>query len=150
MSRVFAIDQGDLGSILGQVIPKTQKWYLMPASLPLSIVRVKWSNLGNRVALSPTPQCGSYWKGAICKSSNNWYTPLLEQFFCRFQFVERSKVMLKYEFIVPKRVLNVWDKEMISDIMIAVLIKLFKRIFPHTSDKHATPKRNRWREYYAF
>ena len=30
MVRVFANDLGDLGSIPGRVIPKTQKWYLMP------------------------------------------------------------------------------------------------------------------------
>ena len=29
MVRVFANGPGDLGSIPGRVIPKTQKWYLM-------------------------------------------------------------------------------------------------------------------------
>ena len=54
MSRVFANGPGDQGSILGQVIPKTQKWYLKPPCLTLSIIRhgsrIKWSNPGKGVA----------------------------------------------------------------------------------------------------
>ena len=68
MGRVFTNGLGDWGSILGLVIPKTQKWYLMPPYLTLNIIRyesrVKWNNPGNRVAPSPTPQCSSYWKGS--------------------------------------------------------------------------------------
>ena len=52
------------GSILGRVIPKTQKWYLIPSCLTLSIIRyvsrVKWSNPGKGVALSITVRCSSY------------------------------------------------------------------------------------------
>ena len=60
MVRVFANGQGDLGSVPGRVIPKTQKkWYLIPPCLTLSIVRygsrVKCSNPGKGVAPSPTP-----------------------------------------------------------------------------------------------
>ena len=59
--RVFANRPGDLGSIPGRVIPKTQKWYLMPPCLTLSIIRygprVKWSNPGKGVSPSPTPRC---------------------------------------------------------------------------------------------
>ena len=47
------------GSIPGRVIQKTQTSDLMPPCLTLSIIRyvsrVKWSNLGNGVAPSPTP-----------------------------------------------------------------------------------------------
>ena len=54
---------GDRGSIPGRVIPKTQKWYLMPPCLTLSIIRhgsrVKWSNPGKRIMPSTTPRCGS-------------------------------------------------------------------------------------------
>ena len=58
--RVFANGLGNLGSIPGQVMPKTfKKWYLMSPCLTLSIIRyrsrVKWSNPGKRVAPSPTP-----------------------------------------------------------------------------------------------
>ena len=46
---------------------RPKKWYLMPPSLTLSIIRyrprVKWSNAGNGAALSLTPRCSSYWKG---------------------------------------------------------------------------------------
>ena len=41
MVRVFANGPGDLGSIPGRVILKTQKWYLMLTCLTLSIVRIK-------------------------------------------------------------------------------------------------------------
>ena len=54
MVRVFANGSGDLGSIPGRVIAKTQNWYLMPPCLTLSILRygsrVKWSNLEKGVA----------------------------------------------------------------------------------------------------
>ena len=69
MVRVFANCLGDVGSIPGRVIPKTQKWYLMRPCLTLSIIRygsrVKWSNPGKGVAPSPTPWCSSYWKGNL-------------------------------------------------------------------------------------
>ena len=38
MSRVFTNGPGDRGSIPGQVIPKTQKWYLMPPYLELNTI----------------------------------------------------------------------------------------------------------------
>ena len=52
----FASGPGDWRLIPGQVIPKTQKWYLMPPCLTRSIIRyesrVKWSNPGKGVAPS--------------------------------------------------------------------------------------------------
>ena len=39
MVRVFANGAGDLDLIPGRVIPRTQKWYLMPPYLTLSIIR---------------------------------------------------------------------------------------------------------------
>ena len=39
MVRVFADGPVDGGSIPGRFIPKTQKWYLMPPCLTLSIIR---------------------------------------------------------------------------------------------------------------
>ena len=48
---------------------RLKKWYLMPFFLTLFIIRygsrVKWSNPSNGVAPSPTPWCGSYWKGSL-------------------------------------------------------------------------------------
>ena len=53
---------------------KTQKWYLIPPCLTLSIIRygsgVKWSKPGKGVAHSPTPWCSSYRKGALTKVAN--------------------------------------------------------------------------------
>ena len=66
---MFANGPADLGSILGRVIPKTQKWYLMPPCLTLSIIRyrsrVKWTNPGKGVAPSPTPWCSNYRNGSL-------------------------------------------------------------------------------------
>ena len=39
MVRVFANGPRDLGPIPGRIIPKTQKWYLMPSCLTLSAIR---------------------------------------------------------------------------------------------------------------
>ena len=45
------------------------KWYLIPPCLTLNniryVSRVKWSNPGKGVALSPTPRCSSYWKRSL-------------------------------------------------------------------------------------
>ena len=54
--RVFANGPGDRDSILSRVLPKTQKWYLIPPCLTLSILRcgwrVKWSNPGKVIVPS--------------------------------------------------------------------------------------------------
>ena len=72
--KVFANGPGDLGSIPGRVISKTQKCYLMPPCLTLSIIRygsrVKWNNAGKGVAPSPTPWCRSYRKGSLWVTHN--------------------------------------------------------------------------------
>ena len=69
MVRVIANGLGDLGPILGRVISKTLKWYLMHPCLTLNIIRygsrVKRSNPGKGVAPSPTPWCCSYRKGSL-------------------------------------------------------------------------------------
>ena len=48
---------------------RLKKWYLIPPCLTLSIIRyvlrVKWSNPGKGVVLSPTLRCSSYWKGSL-------------------------------------------------------------------------------------
>ena len=66
MGKVFANGSGDIGSVSGRVIPKTFKMVL-DTSLHNTqhfkvLSRVKWGNLGRRVAPSSTPQCSSYWK----------------------------------------------------------------------------------------
>ena len=52
----LAIGPGDQGSILGRVILRTQKWYLLRPCLTLIIIwygsRAKWSNPGNGAAPS--------------------------------------------------------------------------------------------------
>ena len=65
MVRLFTDGPGDLGSIPGRVIAKTQKWYSMLPCSTLSVIRygsrVKWSN----TAPSPTHWCCSYRKGSL-------------------------------------------------------------------------------------
>ena len=69
MSRVFANGSGDLGSILGQVLPKSQKIVLDATLLNTQHykVRIKGKVEQSRegVALSPTPWCSSYRKGSL-------------------------------------------------------------------------------------
>ena len=66
MVRVFAKGPGDLGSIPGQVIPKTKEMVLN-ASLHYikdDEVRIK-GNSGKWVVPFPTPWCNSYRKGSL-------------------------------------------------------------------------------------
>ena len=67
--RVFAHGPGDLGSIPGRVIPKTQKMVLDASLLNTQHykVRIKGKVKQSReeVAPSPTPWCSSYRKGSI-------------------------------------------------------------------------------------
>ena len=67
--RVFANCPGDLGSIPGRVIPKTQKMVLDASLLNTQYykVRIKGKVEQSRegVAPSPTPWCGSYRKGSL-------------------------------------------------------------------------------------
>ena len=69
VGRVFANGPGDRGSIPSRVIPKTFKMVLDTSLLNSQhykvLSRVKWSNPGKRVALTPTPRCSSYWKGSL-------------------------------------------------------------------------------------
>ena len=66
---MFANGPEDLGSILGRLIPKTQKMVL-DAFLLNSVhykvqIKHKWSNPGKRVVPSSTPWCSSYWKASL-------------------------------------------------------------------------------------
>ena len=67
--RVFANGPGDLGSIPGRVIPKTQKMVLDASLLNTQHykVRIKSKVEQSRegVAPSPTPWCSSYRKGSL-------------------------------------------------------------------------------------
>ena len=66
---MFANGPGDLGSIPGRVIPKTQKLVLDASLLNTQHykVRIKGKVELSRegVALSPTPWCSSYRKGSL-------------------------------------------------------------------------------------
>ena len=60
VGRMFARGPGHQDSKPGRVIPKTQKWYLIPPCLTLGIIRnrsrVKWTNQGKGKAPTPTPR----------------------------------------------------------------------------------------------
>ena len=67
--RMFTNGQGDLGSIPGRVIPKTQKMVLDASLLNTQHYKVqikgKVEQSREGVAPSPTPWCSSYWKGSL-------------------------------------------------------------------------------------
>ena len=67
--RVFANGPGDCSLISGRVTPKSQKVVLDTSLLNTQHYKVrikgKVEQLGKGVALSPTPQCSSYWKGSF-------------------------------------------------------------------------------------
>ena len=90
VGRVFANGPCVRGSIPGRVKLKIFffKWYLIPPFLTLSIIRhlsrVKWSNPGERVAPSPTPQCSSYWKGSLLSSTLLTYWKACKPYHPRF------------------------------------------------------------------
>ena len=67
--RVFANGPGDLGSIPGRVIPKTQKMVLDASLLNTQHYKVwikgKVKQSREGVAPSPTPWCSSYRKGGL-------------------------------------------------------------------------------------
>ena len=73
--RVFANGPGDLGSIPGRVIPKTQKMVLDASLLNTQHykVRIKGKVEQSRegVAPSPTHWCSSYWKGSLRVTLDN-------------------------------------------------------------------------------
>ena len=60
--RVFANGPGDLGSIPGRVIPKTQKMVNDASLLNTQHYKVR---IKGKVAPSPTPWCCSYRKGSL-------------------------------------------------------------------------------------
>ena len=70
MVRLFTNGPGDLGSIPGRVIPKTQKMVLDASLLNTKHYKVqikgKVEQARERVAPSPTASCSSYRKGSLC------------------------------------------------------------------------------------
>ena len=74
MSRVFANGPGDRGSIPGWVIPKTQKWYLMPPCLVLSTKRREssWAILWMEQRHSQHLEVVAIEKGAFGSSSTKF------------------------------------------------------------------------------
>ena len=79
--RVFANGPGDLGSISGRVIPKTQKMVLGVSLLNTQHYKVrikgKWSIPGKGVAPSPTPWCSKLSKREPSGHPRLWSPTLL-------------------------------------------------------------------------
>ena len=69
---------------------RLKKWYLT-----FSIIKVKWSNLGNGGAPSPTLQCCCYWKGSL-RVALNYGRPLYLLFYIwnPWKFGKISRTML--------------------------------------------------------
>ena len=73
MVRVFASGPGDQGSILGRVIPKSQKMVLDATLLNSQHYKVRIKGKG--AALSPTPQCSSNLQSSLLRCGtrpNEW------------------------------------------------------------------------------
>ena len=62
MSKVFANGSGDLCSILGRIIPKTQEMVLDTALINTQHYKVR---IKSNMEPSPTPWCSSYWKRSL-------------------------------------------------------------------------------------
>ena len=64
MVEVFANGAGNQGSIPGRIAPNTQQMLLDAVLYNTQHfwygLSLKWCNLGNEVAPSPTPRCRSY------------------------------------------------------------------------------------------
>ena len=73
--RVFANGPGDLGSIPGRVIPKTQKMVLDASLLKTQhykvLIKGKVEQSWEGVAPSRTPWCSSYRKGSLRVTLDN-------------------------------------------------------------------------------
>ena len=87
MVRVFTNSSGDLGSVPGQVIPKTQKMILKATLIKTQHYKVRikgkaWSNPRKGVVPSSTPWCSSYQKGSLWVTLDYgrqlYYIPLLQ------------------------------------------------------------------------
>ena len=92
--RVFANGPGDLGSISGRVIPKTQKMVLDASLLNTQHykVRIKGKVEQSRegVAPSPTPWCSSYRKGSLRVTLNYG-----RQLYLLFTAIEKTCINMK-------------------------------------------------------
>ena len=132
MVRVFADGSGDRGSIPGRVIPKTQKWYLIPPCLTLSIIRygsrVKWSNPGKGVASSPSPWCSSYWKGSLWVSLDSG-GQLYVYYYVRF-FILQSKIIY-FLVVTQMHIIKEWIAKEATLIATTVYIYIYIYIYSH-------------------
>ena len=116
MVRVITNGLGDLGSIPGRIIPKTQKWYLMSPCLTLCIIRhgsrVKWSNPGKAVSPSPRLWCSRYRKGRLGVAlDNGCQLYLLYSIYpCTYVGQSINKTCLSmYQSIHEGHSINIWN-----------------------------------------
>ena len=117
MVRVFANGAGDLGSVSGRVIPKTQKMVLDASLLNHHYykvwIKVKWVDPGKGVAPSPTPWCSSYRKGSLQVTLD--YSHQLY-----FYKLASMKILLKNEEIFSEicNLMKIWRQLWSSSIII--------------------------------
>ena len=86
--RVLTNGPGDPSSILGRVIPMTQKMVLDASLINTQHYKVwikgKWSNHGKEVVPSPMPQCSSNCKGSL-QVALNYGQPLISYLYMYFK-----------------------------------------------------------------
>ena len=114
---VFTNVPGDWGSILGRVIPKTEKMILDTSFLNTQHYKKRFkeklSNPGKGVAPSPTPRCSSYWKGSFWVALNYGHQLIL---FCVCVCVCVCVHINKYTFVVWRNFLTLWIWTAIASI----------------------------------
>ena len=97
MVLVFTNGPGDLGSITGQVIPKTKKMVLDATLLNPQhyMVQSKWSNPGEGVKPFHWPRCCSYWKRKPSGHPRLWSANLLilQERTIRGDWIETFKII---------------------------------------------------------
>ena len=122
MIRVSANGPGDLGSIPGRVIPKTQKMVLDASLLHTQHykvrIKVKWSNPGKGVAPFLAPWCNSYRKGSlrVTLDSGRELTYLLF-FHFRQHFLFGHLSQFLHYFYPSTKIIHKWDSKIQSHVM---------------------------------
>ena len=89
---------------------RLKKWYLILLCLTLSIIRyisrVKWRNLGEGVAPSPTLRCSNYWKRSLRGRPRLRSPTLIFLLVLYIYFFLREKLAQEYNFHLIH-----WEKE---------------------------------------
>ena len=95
---MLANGQGNLGSIPGRVIPKTQKMVFDTFLLNIQRYRIgiksKMDQSKERISASPSPQFSSCWKGSLCVTLNFGRLIYIYIFFVRHNILNELRIYI--------------------------------------------------------